>query len=115
MDFHLLGRLPIFATLVFGCFCRETTISTLEGSNVDITCSSSFPPPWTWFGPKDGQHRSLAPSGTRPHPKLNEPRYTFSKNGNNYHVQIINVKVQDAGKFVCDGDTSQMTLLNVMR
>ena len=107
----------------FACFLSclssltngETILSALEGTDVEIRCFSSFPPPWSWFGPKDGQHKTLAISGAKSHPKLHEPRYHFLRLGNEYVIKIINSKTADAGKFVCDGDTYQVTLLNVMR
>ena len=93
----------------------DTGQTTLEDSFVQIKCVSSFSPPWSWFGPKEGQHKTLAISGTKPHPKLNEPRYSFEKSGNDFVIKIQNVKLTDAGKFVCDGDDYQTTLLNVIR
>ena len=104
-----------FLSCLFFLTNGEIILSSLEGSDLEISCVSSFPPPWTWFGPKDGQHKSLAPSGTKPHPKLNEPRYSFTKMGNNYFIKITDSRFADAGKFVCDGDSYQVTLLNVMR
>ena len=97
-----------------GCL-GESALSALEGSSVQIRCTSSFPPVWTWFGPKDGQHKTLSASGTKPHPKLNDPRYSFIKTEDEYVIAIADLKLADAGKFVCDGDAYQTTLLSVVR
>ena len=103
----------------------ERTISVIEGQSVKLECSSSFPPPWTWTSMRDSHIKTLAISGTKPHPKLNEPRYEFYQNdadqsaaeqsGADYFLSISGVKISDAGKFVCDGDEYQINILNVMR
>ena len=95
----------------------ETSLSFLEGASIKIDCSSSFPPPWTWSAKRDGNFKTLAISGTKPHPKLNEPRYEFHQEGdsNNYFLRISDVKFQDSGKFVCDGDSYEVFIVNVLR
>ena len=93
----------------------ENSISVIEGQSVKLECSSSFPPPWTWTSLRDSHTKTLAISGTKPHPKLNEPRFEFFQEKSNYFLQISDVKFGDAGKFVCDGDAYEVTILNVLR
>ena len=90
-------------------------VAALEGKPVELKCSSSFAPPWTWTSTKDGLMKTLAISGTKPHPKLNEPRFEFSREENDYFLRISRVEIADAGKFVCDGDSYDVSVLTVMR
>ena len=113
MNFRVLKYLAMLLPLCRLCHGEAT--SALEGASLEILCKSSFSPVWSWFGPKDGQHRTLSSAGIKPHPKLNEPRYSFRKDGNKYIVQITNVKLGDAGKFVCDGNSYETTFLSVLR
>ena len=108
-----IATVLIFATLSKG----ETNFSVLEGKSMKLDCSSSFPPPWTWTSMRDARTKTLAISGTKPHPKLNEPRYEFHQEGdsNNYFLRISDVKFQDSGKFVCDGDSYEVFIVNVLR
>ena len=111
-----VASLVYFVTTLI-CFSLSAEIKTvLRGKSVEISCFSSFSPPWTWYSRKDNTVKSLALSGTTPHPKLNEPRYRFyQKSENEYLLEITTVKEADAGKFICDGDTRTITTLNVIR
>ena len=97
-------------------FLRKFAVITiLRGSSIRISCVSSFPPPWTWYSRKDGTIKRLSATGTKPHPKLNEPRYEFYEKDGEYILEITNVAKTDAGKFICDGDSRDSTTLNVIR
>ena len=91
------------------------SVTVLLGNSLEISCVSSFPPPWTWYSVKDGTVKSLSIAGTKPHPNLNEPRYRFDENDNEYTLKITDVKSPDAGKFICDGANRQSTILNIVR
>ena len=91
------------------------SVTVLQGQSLEFSCQSSFPPPWNWYSSKEGTMKSLAFSGTKPHPKLNEPRYQFHKNGNEYFLRISQVEFSDAGKFICDADSRLTFVLNVLR
>ena len=90
-------------------------VTILQGGTMEISCVSSFSPPWTWYSRKVGTMKTLSIAGQEPHPKLNDPRYQFSHRENQYSLQVSNVKDSDAGKFICDGDTRITSILNVIR
>ena len=67
------------------------------------------------MGPKHGQPKTLAFSGTQPHPSLQDPRFEFSENETNFQLKLKNVKSKDAGTINCQGDSVLQTVLNVLR
>lgn len=88
----------------------------LVGSSLEISCSSSFvSPTWSWVGTKLNQPKTLAFGGTKPHPNLKDPRFSFTQSDSNYFLKITNVKVSDAGTYNCQGDSYHQTTLNVLR
>ena len=93
----------------------DEDLAILLGKPLELLCESSFPPPWLWNSAKDDTMKSLAFSGTNPHPKLNEPRYNFHKKGNVYFLSISEVQFSDVGKFVCDGDSRITFALSIIR
>ena len=93
-----------------------TVVTVLTGSPLIINCPSKFvPPTWSWMGPKQGQSKTLAFSGTQPHPNLKDARFEFSKNGTNFQLRLKDVRESDAGTINCQGDTFLPTVVNVIR
>ena len=93
----------------------DKAFTVLLGKPVELSCESSFPPPWMWNSAKDDTTKSLAFAGTNPHPKLNEPRYSFHREGNVYFLSISEVRFTDVGKFICDGDWRITFALSLIR
>ena len=94
----------------------SSSITVHIGASVEISCLSSFPPIWMWYGPKQLRPKSLASDGTRPHPNLKDRRFKFVKKRDiEYVIEISNIDSRDAGKFVCDGETYHEIDLNVVR
>ena len=85
----------------------------LVGSSGELRCSSSFPPPWSKSGAKSGDYRIIGVNGKK-HPKWDEPRFEFSKDENDYVIKISDVQLKDAGKYVCEGDSSNSYLVAVV-
>ena len=106
------GGLTLLCIIVSSALATETT-TVLGGSSVKISCVSSFPP--TWYNSKDGTIKSLSATGTKPHPKLNELRYSFYEKSGEYFLEIAKVQNTDAGKFICDGDLRSSTTMTVIR
>ena len=84
------------------------------GKNVEFSCSSSFAPFWTKIGSSSGDLLIIGANGKR-HPNWNEPRYSFSNQGDSYSLLISDLRLTDAGKFVCGSDSPQNYVLSVMR
>ena len=84
------------------------------GSSLELSCQSSFPPPWNWFG-KGSKFQMLTATGLKPHPQLQNVRYSFYSDASSYFLRIEDVAFADAGKFRCETDTSISTILSVIR
>ena len=89
--------------------------TALLDSTIQFSCVSSFPPSWMWFASKHQRPKTLTQTGTKPHPNLKDPRFTFTKRENEYFLRLSNIKSTDAGKYVCDGEEYQQFELNVVR
>ena len=108
--------------------------AVLLGSEVEMRCSSSFPPPWNKFGPAAGDFRIIGAGGKR-HPNWRENRYAFSAaeaeaeigggraeaerdekaEKTNFLLRISDVRLSDAGRFVCGSDSPETFVLSVVR
>ena len=110
--FVILFRLEI-------SFCEPSALpaskTVLLGSSIEFSCDSSFPPTWSWNGPKDGRLKTLAYAGTQPHPSLKDNRFIFERDDSSFVLKINGVKASDAGTFNCQGDSHHQTVLNVLR
>ena len=84
----------------------------LVGSIGELRCSSSFPPPWSKSGIAGG-YRIIGLNGKK-HPNFNEPRFVFYKDANEYVIKISDIRLVDAGRFVCEGDTSTSYLVTII-
>ena len=106
-----------FLSSVSFSIASTSSKTVLVGASAEISCFSSFPPIWLWFGPKQLRPKSLASDGTKPHPTLNDERFNFFKKGSSdeYVIKIVDLKSEDAGKFVCDGNNYYQIDLNVLR
>ena len=93
---------------------RLSVISAVSGSAVVFSCDSSFPPPWAKVGPRPGDYKTLALNGRR-HPNFLDERFAFSSRGSTYDLTVGRVEAADAGRYVCDGQSSVAYLLNVVR
>ena len=89
-------------------------LNFLLGSDVELSCSSSFPPPWNKVGPSVGDFHIIGAGGKR-HPNFNEPRYSFVNQDSKYSLQISDVRLSDAGRFVCGSDAPKTFIVTVMR
>ena len=90
--------------------------TVLQDSSVEISCSSSvIPPTWTFTHPKLNRQKTLAFSGTQPHPDLKDSRFSFTEIDSVYVLKISKANLKDAGNYNCHGDKLQQTLLNVVR
>ena len=93
----------------------EESVTVLIGKPVKFSCESSFPPTWMWNSAKDATTKTLSASGTKPHPRLNEPRYHFHKQEEIYSLSISEARIGDVGKFICDGHSRLTFSLSVLR
>ena len=94
----------------------ESHKNFLIGSTGELRCSSSFPPPWSKIGSSAGDYRIIGLNGKK-HPNWQEPRFEFfsQANNNNFVIRISDVQLTDAGKYICEGDSSTAYLVSVMR
>ena len=93
---------------------KETHKNLLVGSEGELRCSSSFAPPWTKMGRKSGDYRIIGLNGQK-HPNWDEPRFQFFKDANEYMIKITDIRLNDAGKYICEGDSSTAYLVTVIR
>ena len=106
----------ILSMVIMMSLASVKTRTVLVGSSVEVSCLSSFVPPfWSWVGPKQNKPKTLAFSGTQPHPNLEDERFSFSKEDSIYFLRISSLKSTDAGTINCHGDSLRQTLLNVLR
>ena len=106
----------MFFTSVAFVSASVDSVAVLVDSPLEISCTSALiPPMWTWIGPKQGQPKTLAFSGTQPHHNLKDTRFSFAQSDSNYILRISSVKLSDAGTINCLGDSPHQTLLNVIR
>ena len=100
-----------FCTLISA---KETHVNFLVGSEGELRCTSSFAPPWSKSGSKSGDYRIIGLNGKK-HPNWDEPRFQFSKDVNEYVIRITDIHLNDAGKYICEGDSSTAYLVTVIR
>ena len=93
---------------------KEISLCLSSGSSVELECISSFPPPWSKIGPRIGDYKTIGVSGKK-HPKWEEPRFFFSNDETVYKIKITDVKLVDAGTYVCEGDTATSYVVSVIR
>ena len=92
----------------------EIHLNLILGSSQIISCKSSYPPPWTKISPSKEDVKIIGVNGEK-HSGWTEPRYTFSKNGSHYLIQISEVRLSDAGKLICGSDESITFVITVLR
>ena len=110
----LLVVVAIFHSSSIVATSEVTNLIFLLGSDVELACSSSFPPPWNKFGPSVGDFHIIGAGGKR-HPNWNEPRYSFLADDSVYFLRISDVGLSDAGRFVCGSDSPKTFVVTVMR
>ena len=88
--------------------------TSLLGSDVEFSCSSSYPPFWNKFGSAVGDFHIVGANGKR-HPNWNEPRYFFVTTKSEYFLRISDLQLADAGKFICGSDSPKSFVLTVLR
>ena len=115
MQFQMFFVTFVMTQFVVTVTHASESVTVLQGKPLELSCKSSFPPPWNWYSSKEGTMKSLSTSGTNPHPMLNEPRYSFQKSKDEYFLRISEVHFFDAGKFICDADSRLTFVLNVLR
>ena len=92
----------------------EVSLCLSVGSSAQLECVSSFAPPWSKIGPRVGDYKIIGVNGKK-HPKWDEPRFSFTNEDSVYKIQIEDVRLKDAGKYVCEGDTATSYVLSVIR
>ena len=103
------GKMPFLAVLIVFrvisaiAASEERYFNFLLGSDVELKCTSSFIPSWNKFGPAMGEFHIIGLNGRR-HPNWKESRYSFSDQGEEYSLRIADVRLSDAGKFVCGSE-----------
>ena len=113
---HFCFFLVLFAMSISLSDATTNSVTLFVGSSVEISCASPLVPPmWSWVGVKQTKAKTLAFSGSQPHPNLNDQRFQFSQTGSSYILKLSRVKEADAGTFNCQGDSMQQTLLTVIR
>ena len=111
--FCLFAYCAVLFTLTIA---STSSVTVLTGSSIEIDCPSKFvPPTWSWKGFKQSHPKTLAFSGTQPHPNLEDSRFSFFQKDSNFKLRLYGVKVGDAGAIYCQGDSFQQTLVNVIR
>ena len=85
----------------------------LLGTEVELSCPSSYPPAWNKVGPSVGDFHIIGANGKR-HPNWNEPRYSFTNQASTYFLRISDVHLKDAGRFVCGSDDPKTFVITVM-
>ena len=91
---------------------EETHSIFLLGATEAISCKSSYPPPWTKLF--NGKVAIIGVNGKK-HSSFNEPRYFFSSEGSFFSVTISDVRLSDAGNFICGSDTPLTVVVTVIR
>ena len=111
MDFVLTTF--ILSSYFVSMFASEVFVNFLTGSNKVIKCNSSYAPPWSKTG-SEGEYQIIGVGGKK-HPQLKEARFTFTNEGNVYSLRISDVRLSDAGKFVCGSDNPNTYVVTVLR
>ena len=93
---------------------EEVHLIFILGTTQTISCQSSYPPPWTKIGRSTGDVTIIGVNGEK-HAGWTDPRYTFVKSENVYSIQITDVRLKDAGKFICGSDKAVTFLVTVLR
>ena len=104
----------VFAYLLLPASADGTPIVLLTGLTGELRCTSSFAPPWSKSGTQAGDYRIIGLNGKK-HPNWNEPRFEFLEDANEYFIKITDVRLKDAGKYICEGDSSTAYLVTVLR
>jgi DNA-binding beta-propeller fold protein YncE len=105
----------IFSLLIIGVRCELSVRTSLQETNVRLSCSSSLSPTWSWHSSKDGQFKMLSQNGIEPYLNFKDPRYSFFKETSVYIIQITGIQAIDAGKFVCNGNSVVEYTVSVLR
>ena len=84
------------------------------GTTQTISCQSSYPPPWTKIGRTHGDVTIIGVNGEK-HAGWNNPRYSFTQNASTYSITISDVRLSDAGKFICGSDKAIAYIVTILR
>ena len=105
---------------------EELHVNFIVGETGRLTCQSSYPPPWTKLA--DGKAQIIGVNGLK-HASWNQPRYSFAvdevddnfgdddvdNKKKSYSIRISDVRLSDAGEFICGSDEPITVVVSVLR
>ena len=99
----------------------EVRLVSIVGSALELSCPSSYPPPWTKTAASGGEMAIIGVNGQR-HANWKDPRYEFaaedsrdSEDLRNFVLRISEIRSSDAGRFVCGSDSPSTFIVTVLR
>ena len=114
MNVLKVSHLPFLFFMMKTVSAEVSHLNFLLGSDGYLNCTSSFTPAWSKTGSAFGDYNIISVNGKR-HPNWDEPRYSFSTNGNVFSLHISDLRLTDAGKFVCASDAPKTFLVTILR
>ena len=93
---------------------EEKHVNFLLGSDIELKCTSSFTPSWNKIDVANGGFHIIGLNGER-HPNWKDSRYSFSAENSNHFLRISNLRLNDAGKFLCGSDSPITLIVTVLR
>ena len=101
MTFPIIFSAVFFAKTVLSAPLDTTERTALPvGGSVEFVCVTETIAVWT-KEERDASMKSIA-AGDVALPGVDTSRYSFSRKGNNFRIQIKNVQTSDSGKFICN-------------
>ena len=103
-----------FVPLIMSVAAESQHVNFLMGSDIELKCSSSFTPSWNKINLSSGDFHVVGLNGKR-HPNWKDTRYSFFAQNSNHFLRIANLKLSDAGKFLCGSDSPMTFFVTVLR
>ena len=103
-----------FLTVFLLTSSEETHVNFLLNSDVRLKCSSSFAPSWNKIDVANGGFHVIGLNGKR-HPNWKDPRYSFFSRESDHFLEISDLRLSDAGKFLCGSDSPVTFVVTVLR